>query len=191
MASTDKQAALEVDLPAENGTESTDKTVNESGTTESSDKTVDMESETPASYASMASQSIFGETQETPRKRPLSPRTLDSTQGPAKKGTSEGNSTSRSGLKRFMGAKRQSGPDRTKLMKAMDGSTFYKCRGLFFQHSQGDMSAVDSRALQSLHINAKEEHEWSALAGMLKQDAYTDLIRVWESLRREKPDLFH
>ena len=75
-------------------------------------------------------------------------------------------------------------------MKAMDGSTFYKCRGLFLQNSHGHMSAMDSRALNSLHINTREEHEWAALAGTLKPDAYADLLRIWDSLSREKPDLF-
>ena len=94
---------------------------------------------------------VFSGKQEPSRKQPLSPR---ATELPAKKGgRSEGNSTPRTGLKRFLGAVRQSGPDRTKLMKAMDGSTFYKCRGLFLQHSQGDMSAVDNRTLQTLKKN--------------------------------------
>ena len=177
VAQAEKPAEVRVDLPAEKEPESN----------ETADNTEDMESENPASYAAMASQSLFGDTQDPSHKRPSSPQNSDI---PAKKGTSKPRSTPKPGLKRFMGALRQSGPDRIKVMKAMDSSMFYKCQGLFLQNSHSDMSAMDSRALHSLHINTKDEMEWAALAGKLKPDAYADLFRIWDCFSQEKPDLF-
>ena len=54
------------------------------------------------------------------------------------------------------------------------------------------MKAVENRVFKNLHTNEKEQQEWSARAGKIRQDAFGELISLWEHFRRENPDfLFH
>jgi len=93
-------------------------------------------------------------------------------------------------LKTFMRAIKKPGNERSRLMNAMSGPTYYKCRGLFLQYTHGNHSDADLKSLSVKNLNDKELDAWSAHHRTLSMDAYGELIKICEELRRVNPALF-
>lgn len=58
-------------------------------------------------------------------------------------------------LKTFLQAIKKTGPERSKLMGAMSGRTYFKCCSLFLQYTYGNYSHADLKTLSSKHLNDK------------------------------------
>lgn len=93
-------------------------------------------------------------------------------------------------LKTFMRAIKKPGTERSRLMNAMSGPTYYKCRGLFLQYTHGNHSDADLKSLSVKNLNDKELDAWSACHRTLSIDAYGELLKICEELRRVNPALF-
>lgn len=79
---------------------------------------------------------------------------------------------------------------RTRLMTKINGDVFYNWRALHLQHTYDNLADVDPRALIMRNSNAREQECWRALHGMVRQDAFADLLRYCDTLRKEHPKLF-
>ena len=93
-------------------------------------------------------------------------------------------------LKTFLRAIKKPGTGRSRLMSAMSGATYYKCRGLFLQYTHGNRSDADLKMVSSKTLNEKELDAWSTCHRTLSIDTYGELIKLREELRRVNPALF-
>ena len=76
------------------------------------------------------------------------------------------------GLRHFIDALTAPGWERSTLMRAIPGDLYYKCRGAFLQHKQGDFSNTKRAQAKS----DKEKLAWKALKGTISQDAFASLL---------------
>ena len=90
----------------------------------------------------------------------------------------------------FIKAITKSGPSRTPLMTKVNGDVFYKWRALHFQHTYGNITEVHPQATVMRQLNSREKECWGELEGMVRQDAFADLLRHCNTLRQEHPKLF-
>ena len=90
----------------------------------------------------------------------------------------------------FMKAINKSGPNRVRLMTKVNGDVFYNWRALHFQHTYGNIADVDPRATIMRQRNTREQECWRELHGTVRKDAFADLLRYCDNLRKEHPKLF-
>ena len=76
--------------------------------------------------------------------------------------------------KKFMIALKESGFQRSALMKVVDGPKYYHLRGVFLQHTLGDFTNDKVRVHR---VNEKEKTTWKRHTGRIPMDAFADLLR--------------
>lgn len=79
-------------------------------------------------------------------------------------------------------------PARHTLMAFMDSITYYRCRGLYLIHKQGNYSEITANHVHGLK---EPEHEvWKAARELLPTDAFAALIGVIAASEKQNPLLF-
>lgn len=79
-----------------------------------------------------------------------------------------------------MEAMKQPGDRRKDLMLKVPPGAFYRCRGLYLQHANGDHTESRAKALRVTSEN--EVSAWSDCRSMIKQDAFGELVRAYQDL---------
>ena len=96
--------------------------------------------------------------------------------------------TSLGSFQLFNTAMKEKGAARSELIKAIPAAKYYRCRALYLQHKYGDFTKTTAK--NKKHANDVEQEHWKSLAGFIQQDAYAELLRVFDELRRAYT-LFH
>ena len=160
----------------------------------------DQEEDTPSGNAtpSLFSESEGDDRQPGPMddtsasaKRKTPPANSDSEEETAKKPNrdeSSGETTTSSppsappdkSYKLFINAMKSSGWERSKLMTVIPGVCYYRCRGLYLQHSHGDHSKDKARSVKP---GDRDSDNWKAFKGTIQQDAFARLLQEYKDLR--------
>ena len=75
-------------------------------------------------------------------------------------------------------------------MTKVTGEVYYNFRALHFQHTYGNIKEMDENTAIMRQINSPEKERWSELDGIVRQDAFADLVKPCETLRKSDPNLF-
>lgn len=84
-------------------------------------------------------------------------------------------------LKHFLEAMQEDGPLRSQLLRNLPATPYYRCRGLYLQHKQGDChrSKYDKN-----EVSPDVVRQWKTFKGCLQMDAYGDLLKEIDSLSK-------
>lgn len=91
-------------------------------------------------------------------------------------------------LKHFMRAMKKDCPARRILMSFLDAVTYYRCRGLYLIHKQGQFDEVKANHIRGL--KDPEREAWKEAGEILPTDAFAALIGVIAASEKQNPVLF-
>lgn len=75
-------------------------------------------------------------------------------------------------------------------MSKVSGQEYYRARAYHLQCKHGNYADLDLSSAARRGLNDREIDAWEDLHRLLPQDAFAELVKISEDLRRQHPGLF-